>query len=193
MKNWNARIKLEFSIVLVLLVLIVLFWTFPKVGPVSGKLPSVPAPRIQMVRIPRTIQKMRHQPPPPVRPSVPVPGDDIDMLEEIPLTASTKISGKGQIESQAPLSEENLPYIPRQVVEVLPRVDDLKVHGSVTLKLLIDTQGKVKKYKVLANTTGNPLCVQRVIAAARKSRWEVIQLNDNKVEYWLTKEYRFGE
>ncbi len=193
MKNWNVRIKLEFSIVLVLSLLIILFLLFPKIGPISTKLPPVPNRRIQMVHIPRTIQKVRQQAPPPVRPSVPVPGDEIEMLEEIPLASSTKISGKGYIESRAPLSEEDLPYTPRQVVEVLPRVDDLKIHGEVTLKLLIDTHGKMKKYKVLSNSTGNALCLQRVIEAARKSRWEVVHLDNNKVEYWLTKQYRFGE
>lgn len=193
-KNWNARVRLEFSIVLVLFFFIVLFWALPKIGPMSVKLPSLPSHRIQMIEIPRTIQKIRQQAPPPVRPSVPVPSDDIEMLDEIPLKSSTStLSGKGQINPNVPLSEDNLPYIPRQIIEVLPQVSDLKVHGEVTLKLLIGTNGKMKDYKVLSNTTGNPLCLKRVIDAARKSRWEVIHLNENKVEYWLTKQYKFGE
>ena len=193
-KNWNSRVKLEFSIVLVLICLIIAFWSLPRVGSLAVKLPPVPSQRIQMIQIPRTIQHVKRQAPPPVRPSVPVPSDDIEMLDEIPLKSSSSvISAKGQISTNAPLSEDALPYIPRQIVEVLPKVNDLKVHGEVTLRLLIDTNGKMKDYKVISNSTGNPLCLQRVIDAARKSRWEVIHLNENKVEYWLTKQYKFGK
>ncbi len=193
-KNWNSRVRLEFSIVLVLIGLIIAFWSLPQIGSMAIKLPPVPSHRIQMIQIPRTIQHVRQQAPPPVRPSVPVPSDDIEMLDEIPLKSSSSIiSAKGEISPNAPLSEDDLPYIPRQIIEVLPKVSDLKVHGQVTLRLLIDTSGKMKDYKVLSNSTGNPLCLQRVIAAARKSRWEVIRLNENKVEYWLTKQYKFGE
>lgn len=191
--QWNQRVRLEFSIVIVLLFLIIFFWNFPKIGSVAIELPPVPHHQIRMIQIPRTIQRVKRKAPPPVRPSVPVPSDDIEILQEIPLKSSFNISAKGEISTDVPLSEDDLPYIPRQIVEVLPRVDDLKVHGEVTLRLLIDTNGRMKDFKVISNSTGNPICLKRVIEAARKSRWEVIQLNQNKVEYWLTKQYRFGE
>ena len=191
--QWNQRVRLEFSIVIVLLFLIIFFWNFPKIGSVAIELPPVPHQQIRMIQIPRTIQRVKQQAPPPVRPSVPVPSDDIEILQEIPLKSSSNISVKGEISTDVPLSEDDLPYIPRQIVEVLPRVDDLKVHGEVTLRLLIDTNGRMKDFKVISNSTGNPICLKRVIEAARKSRWEVIRLNQSKVEYWLTKQYRFGE
>ena len=84
-----------------------------------------------------------------------------------------------------------LPYIPRQIVEVLPKVDDLKLKGTIILKLLIDKNGKIKKIRLISNSTQNPLAVKRVIQAVQKSRWEVVQFNQQSYEYWITKVYHF--
>lgn len=190
-KQWNYQEKLEISIVAVLLVLILLFWLIPRIELLPTKLPSISFQRIQMIQIPRTIQKVQQKSPPPARPSIPVPGDDLEMLTEIPLKASSKISAKGQSTANTPLSEEDLPYPPRQTIEVLPKVDDLKVKGEIVIRLLIGTNGKMKDYTIVSNTTDNPLCLKRVLNAARKSRWEIIHLDNNKVEYWITKRYQF--
>ncbi len=189
--RWNYRKKLELSIVLILFLLNLLFFFLPRLSPLPARLPTIHFQQIKMIQIPRTIQKTRQNSPPPVRPSIPVPSDDIEMLEEMPLKASSEVTSHGKFSTNTPLADDDLPYAPRQLVEVLPRVDDLKVKGEIVVRLLIDTQGKIKDYTVLSNTTGSKECLRRVLRAAKKSRWEVVHLNNNKVEYWITKRYQF--
>ena len=183
--------KLQLSFILVLIIFILLFRFFPKFKYLPQTLPVLKIENIKVVQIPRTIQKRRAAPPP-SKLSIPVASDEIDMLEEVPIKASREMTLPSSFNSDVPLNEDDLPYIPRQVIEALPRVDDLKIKGRVVLKLLIDKNGKVKNYKIISNTTGNPKTVKRVLEAVRKSRWEVVRLNENKVEYWITKVYRFN-
>ncbi|NOX89949.1 MAG: hypothetical protein GXO77_13070 [Calditrichaeota bacterium] len=189
--KWNYYKRLEISLIVTLAFFILLFWALPRIGRLPGKLPEITFPQIEVLEIPRTVQKMRRASPPPVRPSIPVAGDEIEILDEIPLEALSNTSPEGEVTSGVPLSEDDLPFIPRQTIEVLPRIEDLNVKGEVVLKLLIDTTGKMKNYRLISNTTKNPLVEKRVLDAARKSRWEVIHLNNNKVEYWITKTYSF--
>jgi len=85
-----------------------------------------------------------------------------------------------------------LPFMPRQVLEVLPqKIED--VNGMIVLLLKINTFGNVKEHKVILNSTGNTECLQYVLVAAYKSRWESIKVEGNQVEYWIEKTYKFSE
>ncbi len=183
---------LKISFILTLSMLIILFYLFPRFKRLPPPLPTFEIGQIKMIKIPRTIQK-KPPAPPPLRPSIPVPSDEIEMLDELPIEVETESSlSQEQIPtSGTPLGEDELPYVPRQIIEVLPQVQDLKISGEIVLKLLIDTRGRMKTYRLVSNTTGNPQSVQRVLQAVRKSRWEVVRLGEQKVEYWITKRYRF--
>lgn len=182
--------KLQLSFVLVLFILILLFWAFPKFKYLPQTLPPLKIDNINVVQIPRTMQK-RKAAPPPLKPSIPVPGEEMEILEEVPIEISDQISIQGEASGEIPLNEDDLPYAPRQIIEALPKVDDLKISGRIVIKLLIDKNGKMKNYEILSNSTGSSLAEKRVIDAVRKSRWESIQLNQTKVEYWITKVYQF--
>jgi hypothetical protein len=85
-----------------------------------------------------------------------------------------------------------LPYIPRQILEVLPQNVGSDAKGHVDIILKIGTDGKVLEYKIIANTTGSKEILQSVIAAAYKSKWEPVKINNNKIVYWVEKTYSFN-
>ena len=97
---------------------------------------------------------------------------------------SNTVSGKGMSQDVP-----QLPFIPRQILEVLPQGIDENVRGYIEIKLKIGTDGKVIGYKIIENTTGSEKYLKNVIAAAYKSRWEPIKINNNKITYWVEKIY----
>lgn len=97
----------------------------------------------------------------------------MEILEEVPIEISENISITGQTSGDIPLSEDELPYAPRQIIEALPRVNDLKISGKIVVKLLIDKNGRMKKYEILFNSTGSSVaekeCWKRFVNPAGKA------------------------
>ncbi len=87
---------------------------------------------------------------------------------------------------------EQLPFVPRQILEVIPVSEGESITGIISLTLKIGTDGRVITHKVLLNTTGSDKELQNVIKAAYKSKWEAIKIKDTKIEYWVNKTYRFN-
>jgi len=85
----------------------------------------------------------------------------------------------------------SLPFVPRQILEVLPlNVDEEK--GEILLLLKIGKDGSVKEHKVIINTLENTLGLKNVLEAAYKSRWEKLKMEGMQIEYWIEKKYRFN-
>ncbi len=82
-------------------------------------------------------------------------------------------------------------FTPRQIKEVLPQKTVDEVQGFVKISLLIGLDGKVVKYKIISNTTGNSQCLESVLVAVYNSRWQVAFINGQKVQYWVDKIYNF--
>ena len=84
-----------------------------------------------------------------------------------------------------------LPFVPRQILEVIPQnVED--ANGEIVLLLKIGIDGIVKEHKVVMNTTGDSEVLKHVLDAAHKSRWEKIKMDGRQVEYWIEKTYRYN-
>ncbi len=85
----------------------------------------------------------------------------------------------------------SLPFIPRQILEVVPQnVDGAK--GTIILILKIGTDGFVKENKIIYDTTNNAECLKNTIDAAHKSRWEQIKIEGKQIQYWIEKTYKFN-
>ena len=125
-------------------------------------------------------------------PSIIVPVGEPEILDEIELNfedikeviPSDKIFLADEL--------EGLPYIPRQILEVLPEQSDEKYQGKIILSLWIDKKGKAKDHKVLMNTTGSKECLDHVLKAAYKSKWQPVVIDSNIYEYWIEKTYVFN-
>ena len=84
----------------------------------------------------------------------------------------------------------SLPFVPRQILEVLPQnVNGEK--GEILLLLKIGKDGLVKEHKVIINTVNDPMGLKNVLEAAHKSRWEKIKIEGSQIEYWVEKKYRY--
>jgi hypothetical protein len=86
---------------------------------------------------------------------------------------------------------KSLPFIPRQILEVLPDNND-GVKGYIILALRIGIDGKAKEHKVMMNSVENSSSLQKVVEAAYKSRWQPVKMEGEKVEYWIEKTYTFN-
>ncbi|MCL6098397.1 MAG: energy transducer TonB [Bacteroidetes bacterium] len=84
-----------------------------------------------------------------------------------------------------------LPFVPRQILEVIPQNVE-GANGEIVLLLKIGIDGIVKEYKVVMNTTGDSEVLKHVLEAAYKSRWEKIKMDGRQVEYWIEKTYRYN-
>ena len=187
--DYNKR--LEISVIFSLIILITLFYAFPKFFSSSFHLPDISQPKIIVIDIPQTIQPNVKRPPQPTRPAIPVPSEDMDILDDITmeiediddLITSDKVFNPDEL--------EGLPYIPRQVLEVLPENTSDNPRGEVLLSLHIDKNGKVKAHKIIKNTTQSQICLQSVLKAAYSSRWQPVIIDSNIYEYWIYKSYQF--
>lgn len=93
--------------------------------------------------------------------------------------------------SEGPLAFSSLPYIPRQIVEVIPaNIED--IDGKIKLSLLIDKKGEVKKHKILMNSLTDTSYLKFILDAVYKSRWMPINFDGESVEYWFEKTYSFN-
>ncbi len=85
----------------------------------------------------------------------------------------------------------SLPFVPRQILEVLPEQDDIN-KGTVILALKIGKDGRVIEHMLLMNSTKKDEVLKKVLAAAYKSKWQTVKMEGNKVEYWIEKTYSFN-
>jgi hypothetical protein len=84
----------------------------------------------------------------------------------------------------------SLPFVPRQILEVLPEKSECG-KGVIVLALHVGKNGKVKEHKVMLNSSGTQICLEKVIEAAYKSRWQSVKMEGSVVEYWVEKTYTF--
>lgn len=191
-KNLNYHKKLELTFIIALLFLTIIMYLFPKFYAFSRELPELKPPQIIVIEIPRTVQIKVKRPPRPSRPAIPIPVDEIEILDDIQIDFKTMsdILSSEKIFSVDEL--DGLPYIPRQILEVLPEQGDEKYTGEVLLSLRIGKNGRVKEHKILKNTTNSPICLKSVITAAYNSRWQPVIIDSNIYEYWIQKSYQFN-
>ena len=193
------RFRFEISLVSSLLLCILLFLFFPKISP-----PLMHPPVYQTIIFTindgalNTVQADLSNPKP-SEPKIVIDNvvDDPEILPDVKILSlqSDKSSGNGKSSgnslNSSGINAPLLPFIPRQILEVLPSNIDGDFTGYIDLRLKIGTDGKVIEHKVIANTTGSNKYLQNVITAAYKSRWEPIKINNSKIDYWVEKTYTF--
>jgi len=182
--------QLEFSFVISLLLMIILFYAGAGFVPERNQPEFISHPEIIVIQIPRTVQKVQKRIPKPILPRIPVPSDELELLEEVELKLDSTFSRDHSRLFEGAYLSDDLPYLPRQILEVLPKREE-NVSGRITLSVRVGTSGYFVDYRVIENTTNSQSCLENVIEAAKKSRWEPILLGSQKVEYWINKTYRF--
>ncbi|PIW70048.1 MAG: hypothetical protein COW08_03920 [Ignavibacteriales bacterium CG12_big_fil_rev_8_21_14_0_65_30_8] len=83
-------------------------------------------------------------------------------------------------------------YQPKQTLEVLPKKVGEDIKGYVKIKIKIGENGIAQDYKILENTTQSKECIEEVVNAVYKSRWEAFNKTTSEKEYWIKKTYWFN-
>ncbi len=187
----NYMRRLQASIAGALMVFVFIFLCFPRFSQKENELPQYRANNIEIVSIPRTRQQVRKLPRPP-HPVIPVAADELEVLEEVPLEISPESEVNLSNIPSGPLDAEDLPYLPRQTLEVMPEPCAPDISGEIKVLILVDKNGRVKNYRIIKNTTHSRSCLKNIVAALKNSRWDVVVLPTGKVEYWIKKIYRIG-
>ncbi len=182
--------KLEISFISSLCLVILLFYFSPVLRKKRASVKYNNYPELIIIDIPQTRQN-RLRIPKPSEPIIPVAADEIDFLSDIKITADSTLNTSFDEIGAALGITSNLPFQPRQILEVLPENVAKSVKGEIVFSLLIGQDGKVKRQKLISNTTNCRDCLNSVLAAVTKSRWQPIKLRGEKTEYWIRKAYIF--
>jgi hypothetical protein len=195
------RVIFKLSLIASLTICILFFMFFPHISP-----PEQPPREYQSLLFtindlaPSTSQQNIKSPKPPV-PKIIVPDavEEPEILPDQDIVSSTESGESGNEKGSSNISGEGsildmpqLPFVPRQILEVLPKNVEKSTKGYIELSLKIGTDGHVIGYKIIGNTTGSDQALQSVIMAAYKSKWEPVKIKDNKVIYWVEKTYSFN-
>ena len=197
--HYNRNFKV--ALIISLCIVIGILYLFPNISNIRSVQSSAGDYIFKLSDVPPTIQSSARESvifqKPPI-PKIYIPSDisDPQILNDAEIVSSSSQKGTegsrtSKTGSSAVLTASQLPFIPRQILEVLPQKSENKYSGNIKLYLKIDKKGQVASYMILSNTTSNSECLQNVLKAAYKSKWEPAIVNGNKVEYWIEKSYSF--
>lgn len=196
---YSRNFKVGLIASLALCIIIILYW--PKGKEKIENRTTYFEPIITVIDIPKTKQSGSPEfiPPPPKLEL----SNIFDIVEDyelpdVEIKETTLAENIGESKTQPAKSKSDrpyefsaLPFIPRQVLEVVPE----KVNngeGVIKLSILIGKNGMPQKHKVLKNTTNKMLCYDKVIDAVYKSKWQPIIIEGDLIEYWVEKSYLFN-
>jgi len=197
--HYSRNLKIALIISLSLIILIFYFApafsflnnTTSKKNPIIFFSSDIP-PTVQTEEIKNTASQKPHEP------SISITGklEPVEVLNDVSIQtsalASSSENGEGISKGNKAGATSLPPFVPRQILEVIPQRVDEDIKGIINLSLKIGKDGKVVSYIVLSNTTNCTECLKNVIDAIHKSRWEPAAVNGNKIDYWIEKSYKFN-
>ncbi len=196
--NRHYSRELKGALIFSLLLINLLFLFFPKIKEIKKQITV--APELFTIQdIPATRQIFNSHYADVKRPLIPqikisnIP-ENPEILNDIPISHSDLNNGTEEYKrnkSSIKSDIDNSIFVPRQIKEVLPSKTTGEISGQINISLKIGKNGKVVKYKIISNTTGNSQCLENVIKAVSSSRWQVLEINRQKEEYWVDKVYNF--
>lgn len=145
--------------------------------------------------MPGTVQGLSVQISKPQVPAIDISDEPeaFQLLEDVNLTSdeSEQISefaaesaDKGNIQSVA--------SAPRQIFEVVPANRDNDLTGRLQLSLKINKKGQVVDHRIIYNSMDCTECINEIIKAAYRSKWEPGNVNGKNMDYWVMKSYIFN-
>jgi protein TonB len=201
LKNQYKKV-LEISIVATLVLLILLF-QFAKLYSLNpAKITNVDM-KIEVADIPVTEQFRR--PPPPQRPSVPIPTEDESIPEDV--TIAMNDIDLTELPPPPPQEDDELPIfvaydVPPKIIGGIPELQkylkyprlaqNAGVEGTVFINVLVGINGKTEKMKVIKAKPANIGFEDAAMEALKKVRWEPARQRDQKIRVWISIPVRFN-
>ena len=196
--HWKFRRIFEVSLVITLIFIIVLFFSFKNFEekPAIKRKLKIP---IKTVDIPITLQEKKA--PPPLQPSIPVVSDDEDFPSEITLpeneigfgiSLAEILEPPPMVEDEPPVPFHVLSEKPVPVHTVNPEYPELArkagIQGLVVVKVLIGTDGSVEEVEVVKS---HPMLDDEAVKAARQFRFTPGKQRDRVVRVWMSIPFTF--
>jgi hypothetical protein len=169
--------------------LCLIFYLFPKIEKISQNVPEEIKIQIYVSEIPITEQKKTSAPPPPAKPygHIPVPSETAEFPEEISIS---KIPGH---QENGVIATGIVPETPpKPLFEVYPSISGVTCKGYISLLLLVNKNGMTETVQILEYTTLEDTCISLAVEAAKRSRWIPAKVNQEPVDSWITKTYKFN-
>jgi len=197
--SYHYSRNLKIALIISLSLIILIFYFFPDFFNLKNKTSASQPIIFFSSDIPTTVQSEKpesraFQRPP--EPNISVKGElePVEVLNDafVKNNSLTLSSPDGTVPENKSDNLSLPPFVPRQILEVIPKKVEDNIKGIITLSLKIGKDGKVVSYIVLNNTTNCTECLKNVIAAIYKSKWEPASVNGNKIEYWIEKSYKFN-
>lgn len=187
---------LELGFIGALLLNLLFFFAFRNVG-VETELIEADVPEFKVEEIPPTEQVKR--PPPPARPSVPIPTEDEDIpadetidatdfdLAEIPAPPPPPQTDESSnifvAYDEAPQPIGGFAAIQRNL-EYPEIARKAGIEGRVIVNVLVDVDGSIVETKIL-QSLGHSGCDEAAIKAIRAVKWKPAKQRDRPVKVWV--------
>lgn len=180
---------LKISLIISLSIIIVLFYSFPKFGRLAKSRTNTIQIEVYISDIPVTQQPKDKRLPVPQKPKgyIPVPGIDEELPAELNILQSKGIVSGTNVPMGVPVEIAAKP-----ILEIYPQVSGVTCKGVIRLLLLVNRFGRIESVEILENTTSSKHCLKLAIQAAKKSRWIPAKVNNEIVDSWVTKIYKFN-
>ncbi len=181
------------SVILSELLIIAIFIFLPENSHSSEKI-LYDEPVILYNEIPRTVQSLPVQMSKPQVPAIYILDEPeaFQLLEDVSLASNEpQHTGVVSTESADPGKVQDAAAVPRQILEVVPAEGNNEFTGRLQLSLKINEKGQVVDHKIIFNSLDCFECLNKIIKAAYKSRWEPGYVNGKNTDYWVMKSYIF--
>jgi len=119
--------------------------------------------------------------------------EEPEMLDDVEIAAAkSKEVDSDASDDVALLNTGSYSSVPRLTFEVLPEEKGDEISGSLNLSLKIGKDGKVINHKVLFSSLECENCMDKILSALYRSKWQPAVTNGIEVDYWVEKSYVFN-
>ncbi len=158
--------------------------------------------KIEVADIPVTQQF--HRPPPPLRPSVPVPSEDESIPEDLTISLTELDLSDIPPPPEPPEEDDQMFVAYDKAPEIIGGLAALQKHleypklaaladleGKVFVKVLVGVDGRAEKTAVIKCMPENAGFEESAMNALRKVKWKPALQRDEKVRVWIAFPVRF--
>ena len=177
---------LETSIIVSLIILIGVFYSFKKFD-IVVKLPESPDIKIEIMEIPPTQQIQR--PPAPAKPLIPIEAEDDDMLDDVTIEETDIVFDDYDDAPPPPPDDDEIFEFfavsekPQIIKKEVPLYPDLarkaQIEGKVVVTVTIDKKGNVEKAIIFKSI---PMLDEAAVAAAMQCKFKPAKQRDKFVK-----------
>jgi hypothetical protein len=176
-------------------ILIISAFVFSPGGSLPDRKIIYDEPLILFDEIPRTIQSLPAQVQRPEIPSIYIPEEveAFELLQDVNL--KSEVSDQNVKTPSEFADQSNIRPVmsaPRLIFEVVPAYEDNEFKGSLQLSLKINEKGRVIGHRIISNSLDCSDCLNDIIKAAYRSKWEPAIVNGKFADYWVVKSYVFN-